>query len=103
MILGSSAPLIVPKNWVLPTPVAGLPRRTPFRRLKASARTSSLCRSRIGNDLESAVSNLQNPGPKTVPTPKSLSVPRAGGANAAGLSQLTQFGVFRHAAPLFDA
>src|ERR1700722_16112879 len=103
MILGSGALGIWPKvgvpNVVLtpeaPAVRAGseIPARKLLVRLKASARTSNLYASRIGNSRESAISSPKKCGPGILLRPKPLSVPGAGVVKAFGLIQQLGLGL----------
>src|SRR5271157_4828391 len=98
---GSSAVVMLPNVAVpnvvpMPEPPAakpvepgaeGMPARKLLVRLKASARNSTVCFSRMRIDLAIARSICQNAGPGMLFLPTPLNVPSAGVAKAAGLIQ----------------
>src|SRR5437879_5797298 len=86
MMRGSPEVRIWP-NVELFVAAVGLFGRIWFGRLNASARASSVCRSRTRNSRETATLTTTLPGPRTLRAPRLPYVPVAGDANAAGLSQ----------------
>src|ERR1041385_5519283 len=95
MILGSSALRIWPNvdelKFVSTTnPLLFIPGRKLFNTLKASARNSTVWRSRRWNMRDIAASNCQYIGSFIVPRPRFPSVPVAGAPNAAGFNHRSE-------------
>src|SRR5947209_2094859 len=86
MILAGPVLMICPKVLLLRFAV-GSEKLARLSTFCASARSSRLCRSLIGNSLDKPALMMRAPGPRTEPGAIFAWVPGAGFANAAGFNQ----------------
>src|SRR5947209_19187714 len=86
MILAGPVPMICPKVLLLIVKV-GSEKLARLSTFCASTRSSTLCRSLIGNSLDKPALKIRAPGPRTEPGAIFAWAPAAGCANAEGLSQ----------------
>src|SRR5882672_2475706 len=86
MILAGPVPIICPKVLLLMFAV-GSEKLARLSTFCASARSSTVCRSLIGNSLDKPALKIRAPGPRTEPGAIFAWVPGAGCANAAGFNQ----------------